>query len=117
MADYFINIGEIIRGFSSLGTDLAWGAVTERTLTERQFSDVEIDEVAYDPNGPIAKISVSKSSFGGAGVLNSHLINRSRLDSLSLIPSLQFSVPTGKYAFANMGSVLLQRAEKLIPFF
>jgi len=117
MADYFINIGEIIRGFSSLGTDLAWGAVTERTLTERQFSDVEIDEVSYDPNGPIAKVSVSKSSFGGAGVLNSHLINRSRLDSLSLIPSLQFSVPTGKYAFANMGSVLLQRAEKLIPFF
>lgn len=113
MADYFVNIGEIIRGFSALSTDLSWGCVTERTRTERHYRDYSPNTFASDPNGPVGDLSIRQSSFGGAGVTWCQNVNRSHLDGTSLVPELQFSVPTSKYAFANMGSVLLQRGTKV----
>jgi hypothetical protein len=113
MADYFVNIGEIIRGFSALSTNFAWGCVTERIRTERAYSEYVLSPFTFDPNGPSAAGSIVQSSLGGTGVTWAQSVVRSHLDGTSLVPELQFSVPTSNYAFANMGSVLRQRGSKI----
>lgn len=116
MADYFINIGEVIRGFSALSTDFSWGCVTERNRTDRTYSEYVQDRYASDPNGPVSDVYVGQSTFGGAGNTWVQDVVRSHLDGTSLVPELRFTVPTSKYAFANMGAILVQRGSKVTNF-
>lgn len=114
MADYFINIGEVIRGFSALSSDIAWGCVTTRNRTTSQFAEWVPSWPSFSP---FVVQSMVHSCFGGSGSLWASSVNRSPFTSADLIPSLQFRLPTSKYAFANMGAILIQRSRRLVPFF
>ncbi len=111
MADYFVNIGQVIRGLSALSTDLAWSCRTERNQTTRSYLGYEFgDPVKFGITAP-SNFGGYGSILGATGDMWTRTVGRSALNSIDLMPTVQFSVPTSKYAYANMGSVLLQRAK------
>ncbi len=116
MADYFVNIGQIIRGLSAMTADLSWGCITTRDQTTRTYFDYTWgDPVKFGITAP-SNLQAFGSIFGGTGDMWVRTVSRSPLTPGSLVPSLQFSVPTSKYAFANMGAVLIQRGSAVTKF-
>lgn len=115
ISDYFINIGQVIRGFCSLYSSLTWTCKTARAEARSKFSDFSY--VPPDPSPYWAWVNLRYSVFGGAAETWVRHVERSIINPSDLVPELQFSVPHTPYAFANLGALLLQRAKPLLPFF
>jgi hypothetical protein len=120
MADYFINIGDIINALSIRNSDLVWGVITEHTETSFEFSDVFLG--AFPPNGqqgsstgPVTISSLTAS--GGSTVRRVRNVTRSSLGAGGLVPSVQFTIPVRPYPFYNAAAIYFSKAKRLVPFF
>lgn len=116
VADYFANIGEIIRGYSLRRSVFGYFVKTTRTLGQRVYTPVEARR-AIGSNSPNIKIT-SKTFSGGNARITFKSITRTKLSSTTLIPTFQVSLPLGSYKpWLNMGALLASRSEPLVPFF
>jgi len=117
MADYFINIGDVIDSLSSsLFADLTWSCKTTRAEIHRQYGDV-----SFAPPSPPAtgwhRESSERSCTGGTCEVWYREVGRSALVGSDLVASLQLKLPRSPWPFANIGAILLQKSKPLIPFF
>ena len=117
MSDYFVNIGDIISGISSMmSIDLAWGCITRRHQITREYLDVKLED-PYIPEPGYDWVYHVSSSYGGACQTWARKVVREPMLGSDLIPTLEFSIPRSKYPFYNMGALLLQQSRPLVPFF
>jgi len=118
LVDYFVNVGDLIRGYSFVFSDLTWGVKTVRQQLIRSFQIKSIDKLAFPVSNPPYQVWHQTSEFhGGRGTYNIKTVSRSALVGSDLIPRVQFTVPGSKYPFFNIAAVLSQRLNKLVPFF
>lgn len=117
IADYFTNIGTIIRGLSFCTSNLAWGAKTVRNLKTGVISNFAIQRLP--PGGSGVKYSFWSGNVNGdpSSSFTVKSVTRTSINANTLAPPLVFTVPTGKWPYINMSALLLQRAKKLVPFF
>ncbi|DAD52021.1 TPA_asm: maturation protein [ssRNA phage Zoerhiza.3_1] len=116
IADYFVNIGDILQGLSFINADLVWGCKTVRNESTNEFSDLIFQAPPPMSDGFTTYFVNSQSIFGGNAILKSRTVSRSTFSGDDLVPSLEFKIPTSKYPFLNVGALLLQRGRSLVPF-
>lgn len=118
LADYFVNVGDLIRGLSFVTADLTWGCRTERIEQTQAWQLRGIDSLSPPVASPPWQVLHNKTEFyGGNGHFSAKTVNRRVLDGSDYIPRLEFKFPTSKYAAANIGAILVQRFKSLVPFF
>ena len=105
IADYFVNVGEIINALSFRYSDLAWGCDTSLTIAESIFSDIG---GKADLNPGYSLISVTWS--GGNARLQTRSFSRGNLSAAALLPTLQFKLPVSSKPWENLGFIGLARA-------
>lgn len=116
IADYFVNIGEIIRGLSFVSSDLVWACKTTLTSTVTEYSDLALETPLAVPI-PYHKTGGSYSGSGGRAKFSYRGVTRGALSPSGLLPTLTFQVPVSKYPFMNMGALMVSRAKSLVPYF
>jgi predicted HAD superfamily Cof-like phosphohydrolase len=110
IADYFINIGDIIKSACFVQSALAWGVKTTRNITERECSyrlRLTQSTGKYDRcvlHAPNSKASVTSFTRGAIG-------------DGDLIERVEIHLPYSAKPFLNMSALLLSRAKPLAPFF
>lgn len=114
MADYFINIGDILQALSFVESSLVWGSRTSRT-----FSETETFGLTYAaPNDvipfPYRLTDNTAWCYGGSYKTSVSSVNRSTIGEGDLIPRVEVSIPTSKYPFFNMAAVLSQSARSSV---
>jgi hypothetical protein len=116
IADYFVNVGDILQGLSFINSDLVWGCKTTRNESVNEFSDLIFQSPPPVSDGSITYLINSQSIFGGNAILKSRTVTRTSFSGDDLVPSLEFKIPTSKYPFLNVGALLLQRGRSIVPF-
>jgi hypothetical protein len=117
IADYFVNIGDILQGLSFISSNLIWGSRTARIKTKIHSSDVYYRPAIFGDGYPYVWVTQNFSSGGGSYDGWRTSLTRSSFSGGDLVPSLEFSIPGSKYPFLNIGAILSQRATSIVPFF
>jgi hypothetical protein len=117
IADYFVNIGDILQGLSFVSSSLIWGCKTTRNRCVTKVSDFR-----YTPDYPelpstFQFLSKTSSVHGGNYECWSKGVSRRSVQGVDLIPSIEFRLPGTKFPFLNMGALLLQRSSGIAPFY
>jgi hypothetical protein len=117
IADYFVNVGDILQGLSFINSDLVWGCKTTRTESVNKFVDLVYQNPPPVSNGVTNYLVNTQTIQGGNARAAVRNVSRGSFSGDSLVPTLEFKVPTSKYPFLNVGALLLQRSRPLVPFF
>jgi hypothetical protein len=117
IADYFVNIGDILQGLAFVNADLIWGCRTQRNVSTNKFN-----ELVFNTPPPVTGVdsnilNYNRSIRGGNAELVVRTVLRTSFSGDDLVPSIEFKIPTSKYPFLNVGALLLQRSKGLVPFF
>lgn len=113
IADYFVNVGDILQGLAFCSADLVWGCYTTRIIKQVHYNGPTLDP--FVPT--VDTVSHSESVQGGSSTFVDRHVTRSTFAPVDLVPSLEFRVPLSKYPFLNMGALLLQRSRGVVPFY
>jgi hypothetical protein len=123
MADYFVNIGDIINSLSVRYSDLVWGCITERTQNTIEYSGILQGPLpVFGQLGlPITNIkNFVPFSDGGNCVRSVTRVERSSLGYGSLLPKVEFSLPLRLYPILNSLAIfvprLREKSRDLTPF-
>lgn len=118
MADYFINIGEIISGVcAAFSIDLPVGTITRRNKITRHYGEVKMLDDPYPVYEGYDRVFRVVSIRGGTCETWTKSIERNALSGSDLVPSLELTVPTSPYPFYNMAAVLTQSVSGLVPYY
>lgn len=115
IADYFVNVGDMIRGLCSCFSDVAWGCKTVRTTGKLDYSPITITPLVINPS--FHWVYKNHIALGGNASWVTRNVQRSPLVSSDLMPRFQIRVPVSKYPYYNMGALVLSRAKQLVPLF
>lgn len=107
VADYFVNIGDIIEAMSFRIGNLSWGCDTTLIVNEAIFRDVSFD--ANSIIRPHMNI-ISSRWAGGNARLQTRTFTRNPITSQSLVPSFRFNLPISSKPWENLGFLTLARA-------
>jgi DNA-binding FrmR family transcriptional regulator len=117
IADYFVNIGDILGALSFVSSSLLWGSVATKQDVSIEVSDFEMDK-PVKPIDPQRDYTDWKHECGGGNYKTGFsYVTRNILVGSDLLPSLEFRIPGGKYPYLNMGALLTQQAAGLVPYF
>lgn len=116
VADYFTNVGDMIRSLSFVSSDLVWACKTIRSTDSKEYGNISLWNVDWLPAG-YEWVYRSYSANGGSAKFTYESTSRSVLVSSDLMPRFEFRVPTSKYPYYNLAAVLISRYAKLVPFF
>jgi hypothetical protein len=110
IADYFTNIGDVLRSFSFQSSNLTWGNVTARTEYQYDWTyRFVLDN--YDPFFYYVKLADDSSVNPSATVVS---FQRSVMSQGSLIPTFAITLPLGSWKpWANMAALLLGRQQEI----
>jgi hypothetical protein len=121
MADFFTNVGDIIRGLSFVSGNLCWIEETHHQEETVNFNVIGID---MPSTGLLLKSSASstvrynQTGNGASGKYTRTTISRSIPSSLfDFVPSVELRVPHTPFQIADTAAALFSRYEKLLPFF
>lgn len=115
IADYFTNIGDIIRGYSFVFGRLSWACKTTRNS---KFAVYTVKRVTpFDLAPPNVFIRNRAICRGGNASMVDRKVTRAKLTSDDLIPRFAFSIPHGVKPWLNMAALMLSRSVPLVPFF
>jgi len=115
IADYFTNVGDIIRAFSLIDCRPSWGVKTIRTRGIIEYGPLMHGKPFYSPG---QASTIFKWSSGGSSKYVKTSFQRTALDpSIDFIPSFQFSLPTSHKPWENLAVLLLAHSNSLVPFF
>jgi hypothetical protein len=106
LADYFVNIGDIIEAATFCQSNLVWSCLSQKTTETISVSE------ACSEGSPYTKVSGSVS--GGKGEMVAMRFSRQALTSL--VPTFQFSLPgLGSTRWVNIAALVAQHG-RLVPF-
>jgi hypothetical protein len=111
IADYFVNVGDILRALSFQTNNLAWGNLTIRTTNEYRYSTSMIDNYYSGPGG---WRSIVRTASGGNPSVSRVNFQRTGISPDSLVPSVQFSLPLGSLKpWENMLALMVGRQKDI----
>jgi len=111
LLDYFVNIGDIIKGASFCTSDLAWGCKTVRSSTSTIGGEIS-PFIPYPPTLPDNWYFTDNQTWASGGNYEHTITTFSRapINSLDFLPSFEFHIPTKARAWENMGALLVSRS-------
>lgn len=112
LVDYFTNAGEIVTALSNPRSSLAW--VEKGTMLE-SACEVDVESCTFAPVSGGEKIYGSDSR-GASGSVRKKYVHRGPYIG-SLMPSLQFNIPTKKAQWLNMAALAVTHASVLRAIF
>lgn len=108
IADYFVNIGEIVRAYSLGLRGCRW-------LLRDQITEV-VKTIQYDctvnwPNNPHPEYHLYELvRSGSSDWVRRRQVLRNNWNPAATVPSLQFSLPTSPWPYLNLGALILADA-------
>jgi len=114
VADYFVNIGDIINALSFRRSWLTWGQVTTRVVHEKKYHE---QQISYKPTPGFLATTINNgfSASGGDAILTRKTVERLPIDAtVSLMPELRFAYPVKQKPWMNMTALLVQPSIKLL---
>jgi hypothetical protein len=117
IADYFTNVGDIIKSLSFVSSNLVWAKKSSQTRERYIYSDIAPSSGFGNPPPGDTLVTDSCWTSGGAGVVEWTRGSRSALIGSDLMPRFETRIPTSKYPFYNLTALLFSRSTKLLPFF
>lgn len=108
VVDYFVNIGDIVNAYAFRRSNLSWGVETKRTLSIKKYGSVSTYNNAPIPDyyPKIRRLNYVRAS-GGDATLERKTVTRSPIAYVSLIPTVEFSLPVSSKPWVNIGAILL----------
>lgn len=120
IADYFANIGDIIQSLCFVFSDLTWACKSTVDENSVQTNIVDFDRTEFNTLLDSTYVADKKTSYfypSNPVICSCRIFTRSALVGSDLVPRFQFRIPTSKFPFYNIASILLSRYSKLLPFF
>jgi hypothetical protein len=117
LVDFFLNVGEVIRGLSFVTANLTWGCVTTVQDEYITCGDVYYDAPAVSPPSGTRLGTNRTITHTGSGYSLKRTFSRGILTGSDLVPTLTARLPHTMYQFADIGAILVSRFTKLVPFF
>lgn len=114
VADYFVNVGDMVNALAFRRSWLTWGQVTTRIVHEKKYHEQRID---YKPTPGFLASTINNgfSASGGDAILTRKTVERLPIDAtVSLMPELRFSYPVKQKPWLNMTALLVQPSFKLL---
>jgi len=108
LVDYFTNVGDIFDALSFNVSDLAYSSMSVKAVLLEHFTDSQPNWLTGNPNTLITPSGGSPFT----ATLRTVSYVRNRLEPLDLIPTVQFSIPTGKQILNT--TVLLAQHSKVV---
>jgi len=111
IVDYFTNVGDIIRAACFVTSNITWVAKTDRQIDRNQYAyglDPQFFPSWFNANVP----SVQPYSPWIQRVR----FSRNPINPNSLMPTLQFHLPTSAKPWENIGAILASRAKSIGRF-
>lgn len=115
IADYFTNIGDLIRAYSFVSGNLLWVNKTVRTS-----HTIYLRKLSWPPNAyyiPAGSFDVDISVYGGNRRMTRIAFTRESINPVLLVPSFAFSIPLSSKPWENIGALFASRVPALTPFF
>lgn len=109
VADYFINIGDVIDALCFRTSDLGWCVKTIRALTRYTYSVREY-KLALTPSWRSDFLTYS----GGNAVFQAKSFTRNGIDPRELVPQLQFHLPLSAKPWENISALLVSQHKKIV---
>lgn len=106
IADYFINVGEVINALSFRFGNISWGNDTTLYISDVHYMDIG----RTSSSNPSGYTLVSESWSGGNAHLQTRTFSRAPLSSNSLIPGWQVKLPLSGKPWENLSFLALARA-------
>lgn len=105
IADYFVNIGDILRALSFQTQNLTWGNLTIRTTNEYRYLSEMVDNY-FMP----AWTKVVRTASGGNPSVSRVAFQRGVISPSDLYPQVQFKLPLGSLKpWENMTALMVSR--------
>lgn len=110
IADYFTNIGDIIRAACFVTSSLSWGVKTVRNVTN------SVTSYSFQPT---QFTGVYNTQFCLASNPKSSIVSfqRGAIGESDLIPTFRFSLPVSFKPFENIAALMSSNGKGLVPFF
>jgi len=112
--DYFLNVGDIIKAMCLLDSRVVWCVRTTRDLVTTDYTVVDKGPEFYPPS---SFYMYQSRCSGGNSSWSVCDFTRSIVPPASLVPSLQFSLPTSIKPWENLGALMFAGSLPLVPFF
>jgi hypothetical protein len=110
LIDYFTNVGEVIEGWSTMGTRLAWcNRTVRKSLWSREYSRASVDDYrVWYPGTPL-----SVSCTPGRCVTTKTRVVRAEYTG-TFVPKLTLDVPgSGSLKWLNIAALIANRSSDL----
>lgn len=105
IADYFVNIGDILRALSFQTNNLSWGNLTIRTSNDYVYSTKMLDNYST-----VFWQKVVRTASGGNPSVSRVNFQRSGISPSDLYPQVQFKLPLGSLKpWENMSALMVSR--------
>jgi hypothetical protein len=111
VADYFINVGDIISSYAFHRENIAFGWTTYKAVTERSFSDMLWRPIypLYDAVYPAVRRINYIDAWGGGAKTFSKTVTRDHISNDTLMPDLIIHLPFSNKPWVNIGALLTQK--------
>jgi hypothetical protein len=117
LVDFFVNVGDLIRGLSFVTANMAWGVMT--TVQDELIASSGAyyqEPFPFPPGGYHLGFNRSYAHIG-SGFSLKRTFSRRVLTGSDLVPTLTLRFPHTIYQFADIGALITSRISKLRPFF
>jgi hypothetical protein len=114
IADYFVNIGDIVRAYSLINCYPLWGCKTIHQDSIAETSDWFHWRSFYTPTQAAV---VTKWEGGGRSLVKISSFSRAALTGADFQPRLEFKFPTSAKPWVNIAALMLAGSLPLSPFF
>lgn len=112
VVDYLVNVGDIINALTFPFSDLTYCCATEKTVITGK-SSLSLVKVA-DSGGVVW----NSQSLNPANSMSEIVkVSRARLQSLDLIPSVRFALPSSFRPYENVAALISSNYKGLVPYF
>lgn len=108
VADYFLNVGEVIDALCFRYDDIAWGNVTERRVAKYSYSTGPM----IPNNSPSTHVVETLRQSGGSAEFQKVTFNRYAMTHSALLPTLRFNYPKVAKPWINCGVLLLAALQR-----
>lgn len=113
IADYFVNVGDVIQSACYCFADIAWGCRTTRTVTTYDYV-VKATQIPRPPGEVWTRWRDGSDSHGYAQITS---FTRAAMSPSDILATFRFSLPLSGKPWLNMYSLMLSNAKGLSPFY
>lgn len=117
IADYFTNIGDIIRSLCFVFNDITWANRTSRTFREQVYNSIGLSTPNNFHAGGYRTVTYTTYMVPARSTFRMTKFQRDKLTPSDLLPRFTISLPFSYRPWENLSALVFSRAKKIVPFF